>query len=508
MKTNRPDNSQKYWRASVRLGSHTVYAWERLDRRGAIFLKFSHPDAVGRDRRVKVKLPGERTVRDLRQRISQKLVKRVLDEVAKFAAPLLQGRAPATERAAASALTLAEGFSLALDLENGKYPTRSLRWQEVNRGRQKIERLIGRNKLWIEIRLADVRAVWRAIANEFVRSTQERLAGARQTEVAIDALYSVAAWLRNEGHIPPDAALPAPKWRAKLKEEWQAITKTEVVPFRPRHSEPEMQRLFASMHSPEVDPRFALAFDLGGEQRIGQVLRCMRSHMDLDPSAAPSMIRGLVRVPSAGHKRTSTIALAEAQRRVVDAALSGYLANYEAAWQRGVIEDYPLFPAGRLVAGRAKVVSSPKCLTRDAALGMFYRLEAAAGVPHVEGRGWYGVRRIAADVAEHHEKDERVLNSLTGHRDSTTRQNIYQQRERPEVLAMAAQTRMAARGLLAGTSVITAQVVPPSVPQSKTASGSRPKRFTQVRETQQLLQERATGLEPATSSLGSWHSTN
>src|SRR4051812_15603464 len=104
------DSEPTYWRASVRLGSHTVYAWERLDRGGAIFLKFSHPEVVGRDKRVKVKLPGELTVRDSRNRVSERLVKRVLDAVATFAAPLLQGRAPVTESAAPKALTVAEGF--------------------------------------------------------------------------------------------------------------------------------------------------------------------------------------------------------------------------------------------------------------------------------------------------------------------------------------------------------------------------------------------------------------
>jgi hypothetical protein len=64
----------------------------------------------------------------------------------------------------------------------------------------------------------------------------------------------------------------------------------------------------------------------------------------------------------------------------------------------------------------------------------------------VKGRGWYGVRRIAADAAEDIEKDERVLNSITGHRDSYTRRMVYQDRERPEVLRQAARTRMAVRG--------------------------------------------------------------
>jgi hypothetical protein len=72
-------------------------------------------------------------------------------------------------------------------------------------------------------------------------------------------------------------------------------------------------------------------------------------------------------------------------------------------------------------------------------------LEQIAEVPTIKGRGWYGVRRVASDEAEDVEHDERVLNSITGHRDSTTRRLVYQDRERPEVLKKAAITRAKVR---------------------------------------------------------------
>lgn len=76
---------------------------------------------------------------------------------------------------------------------------------------------------------------------------------------------------------------------------------------------------------------------------------------------------------------------------------------------------------------------------------MFRELEQIADVPTIKGRGWYGVRRVASDEAEDVEHDERVLNSITGHRDSTTRRLVYQDRERPEVLKKAAITRAKVR---------------------------------------------------------------
>jgi hypothetical protein len=109
------------------------------------------------------------------------------------------------------------------------------------------------------------------------------------------------------------------------------------------------------------------------------------------------------------------------------------------------MEDYPLFPAGRFKKRRAKVSVEPKPPTRDAALGMFRELEHFADVHTIKGRGWYGVRRVASDEAEDVEHDERVLNSITGHRDSTTRRLVYQDRERPEVLKQAAITRAKVR---------------------------------------------------------------
>jgi integrase len=84
-------------------------------------------------------------------------------------------------------------------------------------------------------------------------------------------------------------------------------------------------------------------------------------------------------------------------------------------------------------------------MTRDAARKMFRALERAAGVQSVAGRGWNGVRRVATDLAEDCEKDERVLNSITGHRDSRTRRSVYQAKDRPTVLQKAAEVPAAIR---------------------------------------------------------------
>jgi hypothetical protein len=54
-----------------------------------------------------------------------------------------------------------------------------------------------------------------------------------------------------------------------------------------------------------------------------------------------------------------------------------------------------------------KVRAGVKPLSRDRARVAFKHLKAIAKVDHVEGRGWYGLRRIAADLAESATTDDR-----------------------------------------------------------------------------------------------------
>jgi integrase len=501
------------WRTTVPVGSQKVYVFEREDRGNALFVKFSDPNKSGRDRRVKTRLPGGLTVRDDKGRLHPKLVRAVIHAVASFAAPLLRDESPRPASAAPRPLSLHEGFDLALGLESGKFADKTLRWQEVKRARAKIERILGGGTPWVSITSVDTRRLWRTLAMAYTRAGKdETCAGARQTEVTVDVLYSIAAWLREDNHIPLDAALPSKHWRAKLKKEWTDITGETVRPNRPRHTAAEMRALFARMHDQQVDPRFALAFDLGGEARIGQVIRCKRSALELPPIDAASNTSGTLGtlyIPASGNKTTSPVALHPTQRQAVDRALAGYLSEFECDFRAGRIADYPLFPAGRLAKGKAKSSATAKPLTRAAALDMFHRLEAVAGVVSMKGRGWNGVRRIATDVAEDIETDERVLNSITGHKDSAMRRAVYQHGNRPEILIRAAETRAEMRGILAGSAhAKTPPCVPQSVPQSKTAGINDPQRLSQTSSISVLRLERAMGLEPTTSSLGSWHSTN
>jgi integrase len=153
-----------------------------------------------------------------------------------------------------------------------------------------------------------------------------------------------------------------------------------------------------------------------------------------------------------GKKHGEVVDLHPELRALVDEVLStGYLAEAEAALQRGEIEDYYLFPAGRLKRGRALVdrcVQQP--LGPTAIRVMFRALEKAAGVEHQPGRSFYGLRRQATDLAPEFAQDARVLNRLTGHLDSATRERVYQDPQNELVRARAAKARRQMRDYLAG----------------------------------------------------------
>ena len=206
----------------------------------------------------------------------------------------------------------------------------------------------------------------------------------------------------------------------------------------------------------------------------------------------------------------------------------------------GQIEDYYLFPGSKMRmlndTGRRwtrKVRAGVRPLSRDGARVAFKQLEAIAKVDHMEGRGWYGLRRIAADLAESATTDDRVKDRLGGWQDSETRKQIYQDRQTDELRAEAAKVRRELRlggkpqanaakpsvdldALLAALTPEQQAVLVAKI-NTATGPGTGPKKkspgpvrtpATGTAWDHATSKERAMGLEPTTSSLGSWHSTN
>ena len=198
-----------------------------------------------------------------------------------------------------------------------------------------------------------------------------------------------------------------------------------------------------------------LAVELAAEFRVGQVLRCTRTMLALPfvesrlYNELPANALGWIDIPDSGRKRGETVMFTPEQRRAVDRALAGFLSGYEAAWRKGIISDYPLFPGTRMrhmdsaADGHESLAVSAKVRPwgRTRARRAFHDLERIAGLKVAKGRGWYGLRRVAADLPEELTPDARVKNTLCGWADSETRMRIYQDHQSKIVRINAADVR-------------------------------------------------------------------
>jgi hypothetical protein len=114
--------------------------------------------------------------------------------------------------------------------------------------------------------------------------------GPRRAEVVIDALYSVASWLRKREHIASNAAVPVDGWRTELLREWVEITKKPVEQNKPRHTTSEAQDIFASLWHPErLRFRELLRVTAGGGQRALAV--ATRQNIVRDHTGTPIALR-------------------------------------------------------------------------------------------------------------------------------------------------------------------------------------------------------------------------
>jgi hypothetical protein len=361
-------------------------------------------------------------------------------------------------------LTLEQGFEIAMTVPTGMYVVESEHLREVRRAARDIVSVIGQGpsgapRTWDSLSHSAVRELWLKLADRFVKTGR---GGPAWTERCAVVLIQVAQWLAAEERTTRSLTVKK-NWREQMRREWEQLTSKRIVRRAPRHTPDEIRRIFRALDNPKVDPRISLAVELGAEARLGQVRRLRRSDVDLSPVGAFGL--GRVTVHGAGKKLGVTRDLTPEERAAIDRALSGYLLNLEQARISGDREDYPMFPAGRLrydlppsrlprrkkPNGTVTPVRRAPATVRDAPMAkrtlvdLFHDLERVAKVKVVEGRGWYGIRRRAADVFEDYETDERVLNDQTGHRHSETRREIYQERDREVIRAKSAQTRRRVR---------------------------------------------------------------
>ena len=339
-------------------------------------------------------------------------------------------------------LTLAQGVARMFDPQRGAYATVTEHVKQAKRYAEAAVQILGPRLTWEDFTPGELMYLVRQMAQQSRDGS-----GAMAAEKTCVVLYAIASWLRQEGLIPDTAAIPKPRWKVRLREEWRALTGHRVEVKRPRHDVDEVAAIFAAL--PQGDPRLRLLIELAAELRAGQAVRAKRS--DLILVAVGGFGLGRFIVHGNGKKHGEIVDLHPELRALVDEVLStGYLAEAETAYQRGEIPDYYLFPGGKLKRSSVPPSRATEGYLSDWTLrGLFKALEATAGIPHKPGRALYGLRRQATDLAPEFAQDAQVLNRISGHADSATRERIYQDPQNERVRAKAAEARRSMRAFLA-----------------------------------------------------------
>ena len=385
---------------------------------------------------------GKQQKRSLGHRDRKEGRKQALELANAMAAASQGGAVPQAPQRPTGPLTLAEGIARAFDPMRGAYPAATKHAKQAKKYAERAAALLGEGLAWADLTPGTMLYLVRLLAAES-RDGE----GAVAAEYMCVALYAVASWLRQEGLIPETAALPRPRWKMKLREEWRTVTGRVRDVKRPRHSVAEVAAIFAAL--PQGDPRLRMLVELAAELRAGQAVLARRSDLHL---SGGGFDKGRLYVRGAGKKHGEVVDLHPELRALVDETLStGYLREAEAAYRRCEIRDYFLFPAGKLKGGVVPLERATKgAASYESMREMFVVVERIAGVQHVEGRAFYGLRRQATDLAPEFAQDARVLNHLSGHADSATRERIYQDPNNERVRARAAEARRNMRNYLRG----------------------------------------------------------
>lgn len=402
------------WEESVGFLPWKVTVYEEPSRKGTLYLRWRQD---GNWKKKSLKRP----LRTPRGRIDLETRRWALNEAQAQYARLVAG-VPVEEVTPAAPMSIAQGLAAAIDSKTGKYPTDTLHRREVVREMERAIAQWGANTPWETIKRKDIRKLWRHRINEL---RAEKQAGLRGAEVTIQRVFAVASWLRNEEEIPAGACAAWKTWKDELRADWIELSGERALPdvSRPRHSLEEMRKIMAV--AGRVDPRLELALALGAELRLGQVIRCRRSDLNLEHKTFT--VRGK------GHKRGETVMLTDGQIRVVNHHLTaGYLRDLERA-----AADYPLFPAGQLRGGRnmkdpratLRYQLSAKPINRSVLDGWFHDAEDLADVPKVKGRAAYGLRRQSVDAAKAANISREGLQRLGGWVDTQVPDAIYAEQE-------------------------------------------------------------------------------
>lgn len=415
------------WSETVGTAPHRVTVFEHVGKSLAVYLRW-YVDRKPKHARTRVG-----TVRDARGRVTAKKVKEARAEAVAKAIELAGGT-PAKKPH--GPMTLGEGIALAFS-DRGPYPLDPAQHAHTKVAKQyaalAAEILGGPDVLWEEVTPGMVRSIWRTLQRQYSDG-----GGYKKAEKVVVILFRIAGWLMGEF---PEQRFPSPMkgWRKELREHWSSKGH-RITPHQPRHEEHEVRALFAHLH--EADPRLALALVLGAELRGGQVIRTMRSNVDLSEDAGIGY--GKVQIPfTSERKRAPLVSLNKTERTALDAAMEkGYLSELEGAYKVGLVKDYALFPGGKLRNGVVPVERGAKPMHATSLADFLHDVEKKAGVETIKGRGWHGLRRAFTDLYPTATTDARLLDHLGGWvQGSTMREGTYQDKQNETIAARAAEMR-------------------------------------------------------------------
>jgi len=418
------------WEDHFGFAPHKVWVYERAEKGGTLYLRW-WDQAAGNWRKRSLGC----LLRDERGRVLPH-VQAMARQAARDQYEKITGKRAPEVVASATPLTLGGTWALLTDRGHGLYPHDTPHRREVARALTFAARILGADTPWAAIERTKLRQVVRARVDELVARGKK---GVRPAEIVMQRLTAVSAWLRDEGHIPVDAGIPARTWRDDLAS-YAAHAHGGRLPdvARPRHTLDEMRRLLEAAWT--VDPRFGLLMALGAELRLGQVVRCRRSDLDLDHRA--------LTVAGRGKKRGTVVLLTDGQMRAVRRALDGYLARLERQ-----AADYPLFPAGQMEGGRlGHPVADPRRhqeaqpVNRRTLTEWLHLAEETAEIPHVAGRGAYGLRRAAVDAVKEMGISREGLQQHGGWSDTQVPDQIYADQTADYARREAMQKRAQLRG--------------------------------------------------------------
>lgn len=312
--------------------------------------------------------------------------------------------------------------------------------RDLERAGRVITGLLGADTPWDSLTPSSVRTLWRAMAEHSRGGRGERWA----IRVA-ELLWRVGAWWSLEQGRSERRGLAAPTgWRLLLHTDWARIGrrgKEAPLPHRPRYTEEEARRLWACLET--ADPRLRLAVELGAPgPRLTHLARIRRSDLQVELGVGVHGL-GRVRLRGGRGKAGVIVDLDRSARRALDDALTGLLAEREAAYRSGRLRDYAIVPGGRLRDGVAPIGTDPLTAISMTTLRTLYEAwERSADVP---SRGLRASRRLGVDMGA---LDGQTSSDVQDHLGgwvvgSGTRQRVY--RDGADVRARAEAERLRAR---------------------------------------------------------------